>query len=403
MTHLSKNTNAAYNFIAPEIEADANKKIEVPFPTAEGMTVEVVDGVIEIDIKRDKTIISIGAPLEESIAVVLNKLASVGVGAIVVLGMSATGGSRTVEFAGDVIHPDLIIPENKYATIMLICDGEKFYPANLSPAESIPGASILSGEGVPDVALGNDGDHYLDTLTYDLYQKLTGAWGVVGNIKGADGADGSDGSDGANGSTILSGEGVPDVALGNDFDHYIDTLTYDLYQKLTGAWSVVGNIKGADGADGSDGSDGMDGANGSTILSGEGVPDVALGNDFDHYIDTLTYDLYHKLTGAWGVVGNIKGADGAALTSDQYVNAAAEGELSHMVDHNTTVIDLTLANDTVLTLSEGASVTNGSLVILKATLNAHTLTGMGMLAGKTFTEVSGVVEHVYVLMNNVLR
>ena len=55
---------------------------------------------------------------------------------------------------------------------------------------------------------------------------------------------------------------------------------------------------------------GEDGADGSVIRHGAGVPADALGLNNDYYINTTNYDLYHKASGAYSVIGNIKGADG---------------------------------------------------------------------------------------------
>lgn len=51
--------------------------------------------------------------------------------------------------------------------------------------------SLRTGTGVPSSTLGNDGDSYIDTATWDYYVKVNGSWIKIGNIKGADGSDGS--------------------------------------------------------------------------------------------------------------------------------------------------------------------------------------------------------------------
>lgn len=55
------------------------------------------------------------------------------------------------------------------------------------------GLSFINEEGVPSNGNGENGDTYLDSLTFDLYKKESGSWTLIGNIKGADGADGADG------------------------------------------------------------------------------------------------------------------------------------------------------------------------------------------------------------------
>lgn len=49
----------------------------------------------------------------------------------------------------------------------------------------------FTGAGAPDVGTGTENDFYLDTLSGDVYKKVSGAWGTsVGNIKGPQGPAG---------------------------------------------------------------------------------------------------------------------------------------------------------------------------------------------------------------------
>ncbi len=50
------------------------------------------------------------------------------------------------------------------------------------------GSTWRYGAGVPDDAVGNNGDFYLDTNTGDVYAKSTGSYGLVMNIKGPPGS-----------------------------------------------------------------------------------------------------------------------------------------------------------------------------------------------------------------------
>ncbi|MDD3118012.1 MAG: hypothetical protein PHQ27_02415, partial [Victivallales bacterium] len=52
----------------------------------------------------------------------------------------------------------------------------------------LDGTSWSNGTTVPDNGSGSDGDYYLNTTTYDLYHKESGAWVVIGNIKGTAGS-----------------------------------------------------------------------------------------------------------------------------------------------------------------------------------------------------------------------
>ena len=64
---------------------------------------------------------------------------------------------------------------------------------------------------------------------------------------GADGKDGKDGKDGTNGYSLLTGTGNPSINVGNIGDSYLNTSTYDLFTKSNSGWLIVGNIKGEDG------------------------------------------------------------------------------------------------------------------------------------------------------------
>lgn len=79
----------------------------------------------------------------------------------------------------------------------------------------------------------------------------------MGNIRGAQGETGATGQNGADGTKVISGSGVPSDSLGVNGDTYIDTATWNVYEKTSGSWTSVGNIKGAAGQDGTDGENGQ--------------------------------------------------------------------------------------------------------------------------------------------------
>ena len=215
-------------------------------------------------------------------------------------------------------------------------------------AAGADGATWLSGSGAPGGSTGANGDHYLDTATYDIYKKTSGSWGKIGNIKGATGAKGdkgdtgaqgpagADGADGADGATWLFGAVAP-TNQGKNGDWYLNTATYDVYQKSSNAWSKTGNIKGAAGAQGpkgdkgdtgeqgpqglkgdtgaqgpkgDTGEQGPKGEDGSEWLFGQTVP-TDEGKTGDWYLNTSNFDVYSKASGSWVKTGNIKGATGA--------------------------------------------------------------------------------------------
>ncbi|GAA4464199.1 hypothetical protein GCM10023189_43170 [Nibrella saemangeumensis] len=169
-----------------------------------------------------------------------------------------------------------------------------------------PGALWFNGSGVPATATGSNGDYFLNTASGDVYRKQSGAWSLQGNIRGPQGTSGTPGTNGTNGATWFNSTGVPSAATGADGDYHLNTSTGDVSRKAAGAWSVIGNIRGPQGTPGTNGT------NGATWFSGSGVPASATGVNGDHYLNTVNGDVYRRQSGAWSVVGNIRGADGVA-------------------------------------------------------------------------------------------
>ena len=106
------------------------------------------------------------------------------------------------------------------------------------------GSSLLTGKGHPSDILGKNGDSYIDLDTWDFYVKTEETWNHVGNIKGEQGEQGYQGNAGA---SIYTGDGVPESNFGKDGDYYIRLDTWDFYYKFNGSWLCYGNIKGKEG------------------------------------------------------------------------------------------------------------------------------------------------------------
>lgn len=66
--------------------------------------------------------------------------------------------------------------------------------------------------------------------------------------KGEKGDKGDEGAPGKDGTSCFNGSGKPLVTLGNDGDSYIDTDTWNFYVKVEGVWIKKGNIKGDNGS-----------------------------------------------------------------------------------------------------------------------------------------------------------
>lgn len=127
---------------------------------------------------------------------------------------------------------------------------------------------------------------------------------------------GAVGPAGSDGSTILNGAGAPAVGAGSNDDYYLNSTTGDFYVKSGGVWNLLINLKGpagAAGANGTNGAPGAPGADGDSTewLNGAGAPGAGLGENGDYYLNNSNGDYYFKAAGAWGLLGNLKGATGA--------------------------------------------------------------------------------------------
>ncbi|MCK1668615.1 DUF2961 domain-containing protein [Bradyrhizobium sp. 153] len=176
------------------------------------------------------------------------------------------------------------------------------------------GSRWYTGSGAPSTITGQaEGDLYLDDTTGDVYE-FASEWSLVMNIKGPSGPAGADGADGARGSLWYEGTGAPGTITGQaDGDVYLDTASGDVYKRASGAWSLTGNIKGPQGDPGGpEGPAGADGARGSLWYNGSGAPGAIAGQaDRDMYLDDASGDVYALASGVWGLVGNLKGPEGA--------------------------------------------------------------------------------------------
>lgn len=129
------------------------------------------------------------------------------------------------------------------------------------------------------------------------------------------GPQGDPGTPGADGRTILTTDGAPLDATGENGDYAIDPGARLLYgPKAAGTWPApvsLGGVDGADGVDGAPGADGADGADGRTILSTTGAPDNGTGVDGDYALDITAQLLYGpKAAGVWPAGVSIQGDQG---------------------------------------------------------------------------------------------
>jgi len=129
-TFINLNNNASYNFKAPTIDADADGKIEVVFPTHEGQA-PTAGATIAVNINRQVTTIDLG---ELAAAATLNATVSSDVerGAIIHVKALSDGTARTVTFGTGFTSPALAGTISKTKVQSFIYDGTTFLPMGAS-------------------------------------------------------------------------------------------------------------------------------------------------------------------------------------------------------------------------------------------------------------------------------
>lgn len=116
---------------------------------------------------------------------------------------------------------------------------------------------------------GNTLEQQLDRLAM-VGQDLAARFALVNTQPGPKGDDGL--------GLFRYGSGVPDNALGQDGDAYIDDLTADLYIKQNDAWEFVVGLMGPQGETGATGATGPQGPSGAgtgDLLASQNLNDLA--------------------------------------------------------------------------------------------------------------------------------
>ena len=99
--------------------------------------------------------------------------------------------------------------------------------------------SLAAGDYVNAHCTNADG--FAHTVTFEVEITKT-----IAGLKGEQGEQGIAGSDGI--AQVRTGNGVPSNSLGNDGDLYLNNNTGDYYTKVSGVWSLQGNLKGPAGS-----------------------------------------------------------------------------------------------------------------------------------------------------------
>ncbi|MBQ9786493.1 MAG: hypothetical protein IJW25_03390 [Clostridia bacterium] len=151
--------------------------------------------------------------------------------------------------------------------------------------QGVAGSSFLTDEGVPASAYGANGDVYLDTTTFNLYKKVDGVWTELGNIKGGKGEQGATGEQGPQGVPGPEGDQGPEGPQGPQ------------------------GLQGETGAAGKDGTMWFTG----TTITGTGSnisAEISDAKEGDLYFNTTTCDIYQCVAeNTWNWISNIKGDD----------------------------------------------------------------------------------------------
>jgi len=184
-------------------------------------------------------------------------------------------------------------------------------PASTVPGPSGPrGYSLITGSGAPSASDGEDHDVYLDKDAARLYPaKSGGAWSPsFVSLVGPAGAPGEAGPAGQNGSILRYGVGSPSTnTTGNNGDFFIDQESSRLFGPRQGGVWPANSISLV----------GPTGAQGSTILTGSGAPAANVGNPGDCYYDPAGGRFWGTKTEAgWPATSvNLKGVPGDRGTS----------------------------------------------------------------------------------------
>ena len=160
------------------------------------------------------------------------------------------------------------------------------------------GTIVSDDDLTADVGDSKNGDMYLNTTTYCIYQFNDGEWTKIGTIKGADGEDGEDGATGAKGE-----------------------------QGIQGVQGEKGD-KGADGKDGTNGTNGKDGKNGKDGSDGLSAYEIHLkynqwyvGDERQWVNDLIAGNLYSSVEEAIQNGQNVKLVEDLSVANISLNNA----------------------------------------------------------------------------------
>lgn len=127
MNPINKKHNSSYNFVAPDIEDDADKKVEPVFPTSEVVTPSISSNTATAPVRRQKTIINLGSLSAATALTLAPEPKNLNIGAVVLVSWTSDGTARniTVKVGNDTVAT-LAGTASTKVTKQLVWDGETF-------------------------------------------------------------------------------------------------------------------------------------------------------------------------------------------------------------------------------------------------------------------------------------
>lgn len=127
MNPINTENNASYNFKAPSIPEDGDKKTETVFPTAEVVNPTISSNKADVPVRRQKTIVKLGTLSAATTLNLAPEPANLNVGAMVAVHWTSDGTARaiTVKVGTDTVAT-LSGTASTKVTKQLMWDGESF-------------------------------------------------------------------------------------------------------------------------------------------------------------------------------------------------------------------------------------------------------------------------------------
>lgn len=127
MNPINTENNASYDLVAPSIPEDADKKVEVVFPTAEAVEPEIISDKAEVPVRREKTIVKLGSRSAATTLTLVPEPANLNVGALVAVNWTSDSTARDITVkVGDDTVATLAGTASTTVTKQLLWDGEGF-------------------------------------------------------------------------------------------------------------------------------------------------------------------------------------------------------------------------------------------------------------------------------------